>query len=411
MQPPTSSDESASPPEIPGTLALYRSLALPVFAPTFIMSACQSSVMLLIPLFALELGAHPGVAAVIFAIRGLGNMVIDVPAGYAASKLGDKFTMLIGIGMMIATAFAASFTQSALLLSFIAFFFGAAMAIWLLARLTFISETIAVVQRGKAVSTMAGLQRFGGLAGPVSTGVIATTFSFEVAFLCIAAFACIALTLTLVFVRKNVKVDNPESPNLLRIVPHILSNHQHTFLTAGIAVSCCTLLRASRQLLIPLWGESIGLNTNEIGYIVGCAAAVDMVMFPLAGYLMDNKGRRTTLVCCLAFLSLAIFLIPFSNSFITLLGCAMLAGFGNGLGSGINMTMGADFAPSSIRGEFLGVWRLMSDAGSFTGPLITGYIASSFMLAAAFPVSSAFGLVGICLVIFGVKETLQPKPE
>ena len=105
--------------------------------------------------------------------------------------------------------------------------FGAAMAIWLLARLTFISETIAVVQRGKAVSTMAGLQRFGGLAGPVSTGVIATTFSFEVAFLCIAAFACIAMTLTLVFVRKNVKVDNPESPNLLRIVPHILSNHQH----------------------------------------------------------------------------------------------------------------------------------------------------------------------------------------
>jgi hypothetical protein len=53
----------------------------------------------------------------------------------------------------------------------------------------------------------------------------------------------------------------------------------------------------------------------------------------------------------------------------------------------------------------------MSDTGSFTGPLITGYIASSFMLAAAFPVSSAFGLVGICLVIFGVKETLQPKPE
>jgi len=89
----------------------------------------------------------------------------------------------------------------------------------------------------------------------------------------------------------------------------------------------------------------------------------------------------------------------------------MLAGFGNGLGSGINMTMGADFAPSLIRGEFLGVWRLMSDTGSFTGPLITGYIASSFMLAAAFPVSSAFGLVGICLVIFGVKETLQPKPE
>ena len=411
MQPQTSSDASASTPEVLGTTALYRSLALPVFAPTFIMSACQSSVMLLIPLYALELGASPGIAAIIFAIRGLGNMLIDVPAGYAASKLGDKFTTVNGISMMIATAFAASFTQSAMLLSFIAFMFGAAMAIWLLARLTFISETIAVVQRGKAVSTMAGLQRFGGLAGPVSTGIIATTFNFEVAFLCIAAFALVALVLTLFFVRKNVTVDNPESPHLLRIIPHILSNHRHTFLTAGIAVSCCTLLRAGRQLLIPLWGESIGLGTNEIGYIVGCAAAVDMTMFPLAGYLMDNKGRRPALMLCLAFLSLALLLIPFGNSFIALLACAMLAGFGNGIGSGINMTMGADFAPSAIRGEFLGVWRLMSDAGSFTGPLIIGYIASSFMLAAAFPVSSAFGLVGMGLVIFGVKETRQSNTE
>lgn len=407
----SNSHSNTDQPKLMSTSELYRSLALPVFAPTFIMSACQSSVMLLIPLFALELGANPGIAAVIFAIRGLGNMVIDVPAGYAASKLGDKLTMLIGVGMMTLTAFAASFTQSTLVLSIIAFTFGAAMAIWLLARLTFISESIAVQQRGKAVSTMAGLQRFGGLAGPVSTGIIAASFGFEAAFLCIAIFSLSALILTLIFVRKNVKVDNPESPNLLKIVPHILSNHRHTFLTAGIAVSCCTLLRASRQLLIPLWGASIGLDTSEIGYIVGFSAAVDMTMFPIAGYLMDNKGRRYALMLCLGVLSVAIFLIPFSTSFITLLGCGLLAGFGNGLGSGINMTMGADFAPSSIRGEFLGVWRLMSDAGSFTGPLITGYIASSFMLAAAFPVSSAFGLLGIAIVMFGVKETMQPKDE
>ena len=404
----SNSHSSSNQPKILNTRELYRALALPVFAPTFIMSACQTSAMLLIPLFALELGANPGIAAVIFAIRGLGNMVRDVPAGYAASKLGDKLTMLIGVGIMTLTAFAASLTQSTLVLSIIAFMFGAAMAIWLLARLTFISESIAVQQRGKAVSTMAGLQRFGGLAGPVSTGLIAASFGFEAAFLCIGICSMSALILTLVFVRKNVKVDNPESPNLLKIVPHILSNHRHTFLTAGIAVSCCTLLRASRQLLIPLWGESIGLDTSEIGYIVGFSAAIDMSMFPIAGYLMDNKGRRYALMLCLGVLSVAIFLMPFSTNFVTLLGCGMLAGFGNGLGSGINMTMGADFAPASIRGEFLGVWRLMSDAGSFTGPLITGYIASSFMLAAAFPVSSAFGLLGIGIVMFGVKETMQP---
>ena len=38
---------------------------------------------------------------------------------------------------------------------------------------------------------------------------------------------------------------------------------------------------------------------------------------------------------------------------------ALLLGFGNGLGSGIVMTLGADFAPARGRAEFLGVWRLV----------------------------------------------------
>ena len=76
------------------TWAMYRSLLFSVYLPAFLMSICQGSVLLVIPLFALDLGASVGVAALVFSLRGLGNMTADIPAGYAASRLGDKYTKI-----------------------------------------------------------------------------------------------------------------------------------------------------------------------------------------------------------------------------------------------------------------------------------------------------------------------------
>ncbi len=132
-----------------------------------------------------------------------------------------------------------------------------------------------------------------------------------------------------------------------------------------------------------------------------------MCMFPVAGYLMDNRGRRVVAVACLGILSLGLSLVPLTAGFVTLTLAAMTSGLGNGLGSGINMTLGADFAPARERAEFLGVWRLMGDCGSFAGPILMGYVANTFVLASAFLVTAVLGVVGAVIVIVFVHETLH----
>ena len=186
---------------------------------------------------------------------------------------------------------------------------------------------------------------------------------------------------------------------MVALIPHILSNHRKVFATAGVSVLCLTILRSGRQLLVPLWGESLGLDATDIGLIVSCAAAVDMTMFIPVGLILDNLGRKYAAVPCMGILAVALFLIPLSDSFVTLLLAGMLAGLGNGFGSGINMTLGADFAPEHERGEFLGVWRLCSDLGSFAGPIIMGYIANSFLLATAFSFAGGLGVVGAFVMV------------
>lgn len=388
------------------TWEMYRSIVFSVYLPSFFMSICQGSILLVLPLFALDLGATAGIAAIVFSLRGLGNMTVDVPAGYAAARLGDKYTMMVGVGVMSVTGLLASQAESAVQLAAAALFFGGAMSTWLLARLTHISEVVPVHHRGKAISTMAGLQRFGNLIGPVASGFVADRFGFSYVFIGISAIAAFSFVLVIFAVGENKRGHHDESPSMVRLVPHILGSHYRVFATAGIAVLFLTVLRAGRQLLIPLWGESLGLDASDIGLIVGAAAAVDMTMFPLAGYMMDNWGRKYSAGACLGFLSLGIMAIPFTHSFVTLMFVAMLAGMGNGLGSGINMTLGADFAPRRERGEFLGVWRLMGDSGSFVGPIVMGQIASAFVLSTAFTFTASLGIIGVLIIAFLVQETL-----
>ena len=51
-------------------------------------------------------------------------------------------------------------------------------------------------------------------------------------------------------------------------------------------------------------------------------------------------------------------------------------GVGNGLGSGIVMTLGADAAPTVGRAPFLGVWRLLSLVGHNGAALVVGAVAA-----------------------------------
>ena len=193
----------------PSTLpALARQLSLSVYLPSFLIAVCNTSFSLMLPLFALELGANAGMAALVFSLRGLGNVVADVPAGRAVSRAGDKFTMILGILLLLVTSLSTGFALSALHLCVAAFALGIGMAGWFLGRLTHITNAVPVGHRGKAIATMAGLQRVGSFFGPVASGAIALAYGFTLVFILLALLAAVALILVLCFVRHQPDHEN-----------------------------------------------------------------------------------------------------------------------------------------------------------------------------------------------------------
>ena len=133
-------------------------------------------------------------------------------------------------------------------------------------------------------------------------------------------------------------------------------------------------------------------------------------MFYPAGMIIDLAGRRWALGPAMLLLGIGVALLPFAGSFWAFTAAGVLAGLGNGFGTGIFMTLGGDLSPAQGRGEFLGVWRLVSDAGAAVGPFIMGPLAQWTSFAIACTSTGGMALVGICLLIVFVSETLRRPP-
>ena len=402
-----------------------RALGLSVYLPSSLMAVAQMALLVVLPLYVLDLGGTLSAAALVFAMRGLGSVVVNVPASLVIERHGYRAGMLLGNGLMAAGAAVIAQSASPAVLALATLAFGAGAGTWLLARLACITERVPVHQRGKAMAGLAALQRVGLLLGPLLGGVGVEQLGFRAVFLAIAAAAVV--TMSLVWM-----VAPPASPEgraaagaaegraagdeagaasggsaaaMLLLVPRMLGRHRRVFLGAGVFAFCLQLVREQRRLLVVLWGTRIGVDPEAIGLIVSVAATVDLAMAPVAGLVMDRWGRKAAGVGSIVTLGTAMGLLPLTGSAATYVCAALLAGIGNGLGSGILLTLGADLAPAGERSRFLGVWRLVGDCGVLAGPLLTSAVAS---LPAALAVTWLIGAAGGGVLWCRVPETLRP---
>ena len=134
------------------------------------MAVGQASLLFVLPLYILELGDGPAVAALVFTMRGLGSVIVNVPASLAIEKYGHRASMAAGNGMMCVSALVMAVSSSSWVAAAATLLFGAGMGTWLLARLAFITHLVPSHQRGAALSGLAGLQRMGLLVGPLLGG-------------------------------------------------------------------------------------------------------------------------------------------------------------------------------------------------------------------------------------------------
>merc|ERR1712232_1415841 len=174
----------------------------------------------------------------------------------------------------------------------------------------------------------------------------------------------------------------------------------------------------SGGLEIPALGIKFGaFETSSVA--VTMAYLLDVLCSPLSGVLM-NIGRKVSLGLALLVIGTACGLLgtPVADSVGAVVAIACLAGAGNGISSGLAMTVGSDLA-NRLRGqercvstaEFLGPWREMMDGGMLLGPMVAGAVISSFSLPVAAAVCAGFSVAAVVLMLACVEETLVRQPS
>jgi MFS family permease len=378
----------------------------PVYAPSLLMAVSQEAAMILLPLYVLEQGGGPALAAVLVGVRGLGLLLFDVPAGALAARFGDKpillfglAAMLIGLLLLAAAPGLSAFLPAALLL-------GAGHAAWVLGRQSYISHVCPGDELGRAITGMAGLQRVGAFVGPAAGGLVASLWGYPVAFLIGGLCAAAAAGFVLAYARE-VERAHPAPDPMLAGIAAVVRAHRRALATAGTAALALQLMRATRQLLVPLFGQAIGLDAGAIGLLYALSAAIDMSLFYPVGVIVDRLGRKWSAVPSMVLFAFGLALLPLADGYYSLLAAALLLGLANGLGTGVVMIIGSDLAVASgRRGQFLGVWRLIGDVGMSGAPLLTGALVQMSGLALASIVTAGIGLAGALVMAFLVSETL-----
>ncbi|CAN5725863.1 MFS transporter [soil metagenome] len=387
-------------------------LLLSVYLPTLILSFCNGLLLPVLPLYAGVFTNAYSLIGLVLAAEAIGTLLADLPAGGLLRRVDRKWVMVVGVALVGVSVVALVWASTLLEVLGYRLLAGVGGALWNLSRHAYLAEATVSAQRGRTIALFGGTNRLGTFAGPAVGGLVAAALGYGAVFVLYAALAGITVVLAFLFIEKA----EPAAPPDLQTPGHdlwtVLRSQRRVLAAAGSAQLLAQMVRASRRVLIPLYGADVlGLGVEAVGLILSVSSFVDMALFYPAGVIMDRWGRKFAILPCFALQAVGVLLIPLTTGFVPLLLVASLIGFGNGLGSGTMMTLGADLAPRGVLGEFLGVWRLIGDGGATGAPLIVGAVADVLSLATAAVVMAAVGAAAVALFTFTVPETLErPHP-
>jgi MFS family permease len=394
---------SATPDTAAGERTL-RSLGPSVYLPAFLFAVGQGAVIPIAALVARDLGATVAVAGIVVAVRGLGTMAFDLPAGWMVARWGERRSMSVATLMLLAALVGCVVSTSVVAFGAFMFLMGCGWAVWLLSRMAYVSDVMPIHLRGRALSILGGIQRMGNFAGPFLGALALGPLGLDGAYYVHIVLAAAGLAVLLAVPSLDESGPPAHAPVSFRAVGRA---HSSVWLTAGVGSLCIGALRACRTVVLPLWADHVGVDAAAIAVIFGLSSAMDMTLFYPAGAASDRWGRKFVAVPCITIMAAGFALLPAARSFWALVVVGLVLGFGNGLGSGIVMTLGTDFAPVVGRAEFLGVWRVIGDVGTAGGPFLAAGVTGLAGLGAASMTVAAIGAAGAVVVATRMPEPLH----
>lgn len=419
----------------------FRAVLLSGFLPAALFAIGEGAIIPIIPIAASSLGAGLAFAGFVAALILVGELIGDVPSGIVVARIGERNAMIGAAVVSVVGLLVCTVAPDSWVLALGVFLVGVSTAVFALARHAYMTTAIPLRIRARALSSLGGVFRFGYFVGPfLAAGVVHLTGTTQSAFwihiVCCLAAAVVLLVLRdpatgVRGLRKPPRASRPATSDatdgtepaadtgaqLVQQEAHGLFRtiraNRAVLLRLGSGAGLIGALRAGRQVILPLWAVSVGLDDATAALVIGIAGAVDFALFYTSGQIMDRWGRLASALPCMLGLSVSYFLLAWSGHLDARVGWFVAIAVGmslaNGVGSGILMTLGADLAPRGNPAPFLGAWRFTGDFGQAAAPLVISGVTAIASIAVASGVMGVLGLVGAGILLRYVPRYLPRR--
>jgi MFS family permease len=387
---------------------LARRLAFEVYVPWTLAQLGRGMLLPVVPLYLRDAGLSYTMVAVVLASLGLGAVLGGLPSGAIAGRFGPEWLF---VGATIATGVTAAMLGiSTAVLALIAFrlLYGMGAVGMRVSVQMLVNMAAPVRLRGRSMSWLGGAVRLAFFIGPLVGGVLVDAVGFS------ATFAvCGVTTLCGLMPFLAVRRDRPAGQRFDRpTVPwsslgDALRRHRGLLLLAGTGPALVMTVREGRNVVVPLIGDELGLSATAVGALVAIGTGADLLLFPVAGWLMDRFGRLHAIVPAFSLLGFGMLVLGLSDSATGAIVAGVIMGVGNGMSAGTMLTLGGDLAPSDA-GPFLAALGMMQDGGVVIGPIVVGWMADTAGLTQSALVLAAVMFVAIAYIVIVLGDTARP---
>ncbi|MDH3500396.1 MAG: MFS transporter [Acidimicrobiia bacterium] len=371
-------------------------LVMPLYLPALFISTGTGILIPVLPIYLRDIGLSYTLVTTVLAAFGVGALAAQIPIGAAVSRLGERTVMAAAVLLIGVSVALLGFTAVTLALVALRIVAGIGSTGWLLSRHSFITSAIPSDVRGRVASTFGGVSRLALFIGPVVGGFVAERWGFEAAFTVTGLLTATGIIPLLATLPADATPDPATRLRGRGALRRVIRDHRRPLAVGGLVQLGVVAVREGRLAVIPLLGAALGLDVREVGFLVAIGAASELVLFPVAGMLMDRFGRLTALLPSLVLLGIGLLVAAAAASAPVLVVAGVVVGLGNGLGSGTMLTIGADLAPPGDPSRFLSVIGTTRDTGRVLGPLMVGWLADTMGLS-----GSAAALAVVAFVTAG----------
>lgn len=426
--------------------AVLRPLIPSVYLPTVLEAAGESALLPVVPLLALHLGFSVPGAAALTMIAGVAAVLGPIPVGRLMDTVGARCAIVAsGIALVLANlaamavigglAGAPTGGHRAALVALLVMV-AVTSQVWSLGRQSYLGTALPRGLRARGMTTFGGMLRIGQVIGPL-LGAGVTALGHETwVFGLFALMTAAATALVARFLVPGERRTPPPPGALSRDGRETADDVAETaegpgattggpdpgaalgedgapgsgravlrrMIRVGAGIMPVMMGRINRPVIVPLLGAGLGLDASTISIVFGLAAVLEIAMFVPAGRIMDARGRASVAVPCstvmgVGYLLMALLAVTLAGaspdaSLLALAVPSCLIALGNGLGSGIVMTLGVDVSPERGRTRYLAWWNTIIGTGRLTAPMLVSAVTLVAPVAVAAALSGVLCLAG-----------------